>query len=98
MLVKDLLIESGADIGLFGVKLWVRGRWRTLVLDDRFPCIHNAATDCWEPVFTGRAVGREFELVSVMPIDLDPCSLCPARLLTILRCDACLPVAVATPL
>ena len=66
VLVKDLLVESGADIGIFGVKFWLHGRWRTLVIDDRFPCVRNNDNGTWEPVFSGRAPRREFELVSTI--------------------------------
>ena len=55
VLTRDLLVEDGADVGLFGVKLWIGGRWRTMVLDDRFPCIKNQANDQWEPLFAKRA-------------------------------------------
>ena len=36
-LVKDLIVEEGWDVGLIGVKFFVRGRWATVIVDDFFP-------------------------------------------------------------
>lgn len=36
-LIKDLIIEEGWDVGLIGVKFFVRGRWTTVIIDDFFP-------------------------------------------------------------
>ena len=46
-------------MGLFGVKLFVSGAWRTVIIDDRFPCVPReteagpaaAAGEEWRPVW-----------------------------------------------
>lgn len=40
-LVKDLIVEEGADVGVFGVKFYVMGKWTTVVIDDLFPCYES---------------------------------------------------------
>eukprot|EP01047_Picozoa_sp_COSAG01_P070798 COSAG01_NODE_10824_length_2073_cov_2.612969_1_plen_361_part_00 len=50
-LLNDLIVEDGHDVGLYGVKFWVNGRWVTVVVDDRFPCTRDGRTGCWEPIF-----------------------------------------------
>lgn len=69
VLTRDLLVEDGADVGLFGIKWWVGGSWRTLLLDDRLPCVRSPSQEAaggiseyWEPLFLGRAAGRQLEL------------------------------------
>ena len=37
-LVHDLIIDC-SDVGLFGVKFYFAGRWMSVAIDDRFPCI-----------------------------------------------------------
>jgi hypothetical protein len=36
-LIKDLIVEEGWDVGLIGVKFFVRGSWTTVIIDDFFP-------------------------------------------------------------
>jgi hypothetical protein len=37
-LVHDLIIDC-SDVGLFGVKFYLCGRWISVAIDDRFPCV-----------------------------------------------------------
>ena len=39
VLLKDLCVEDYADVGMFGIKFYVNGKWVTVVIDDRIPCI-----------------------------------------------------------
>lgn len=49
-LIKDLIVEEGWDVGLIGVKFFVRGRWTTIIIDDFFPLAPPepgaSASDC----------------------------------------------------
>eukprot|EP00961_Rhodomonas_salina_P304465 3941611-Rhodomonas_salina.2 len=38
-LVKDLCVEEGGDVGIYGVKFFVNGKWVTVVVDDLIPCL-----------------------------------------------------------
>lgn len=49
-LLKDLIIEEGQDVGLYGVKFFVNGRWATVIVDDYFPCTQDA-NGAWQPIF-----------------------------------------------
>ena len=49
-LLKDLIIEEGQDVGIYGVKFFVNGRWVTVVVDDYFPCTQDA-NGAWQPIF-----------------------------------------------
>jgi hypothetical protein len=49
-LLKDLIIEDGQDVGLFGVKFFVSGCWVTVVVDDWFPCVQDES-GAWRPIF-----------------------------------------------
>ena len=35
VLLKDLCIEDHADVGMYGVKFFVNGKWVTVLIDDR---------------------------------------------------------------
>lgn len=37
VLIRDLIIEDFADVGLYGVKFFVMGKWITVAVDDLFP-------------------------------------------------------------
>ena len=37
-LVHDLILDC-SDVGLFGVKFYIAGRWVSVAIDDQFPCI-----------------------------------------------------------
>ena len=50
-LLNDLIVEEGHDVGLYGVKFFVNGRWVTVVVDDLFPCTQNPANGEWHPLF-----------------------------------------------
>lgn len=52
-LINDLIID-GADLGLYGVKLFVNGRWITFLLDDWSPCRAAGGGEeagQWSPAF-----------------------------------------------
>jgi len=34
----DLCVEDYADVGMFGIKFFLNGKWVTVVIDDRVPC------------------------------------------------------------
>jgi hypothetical protein len=50
LLVRDLFVEDYSDVGLYGVKFYVMGRWITVFIDDCIPCTRGAA-GLWEPLF-----------------------------------------------
>lgn len=49
-LLKDLIIEDGMDMGIFGIKLFMNGHWVTVIVDDWFPCIQDDS-GVWQPLF-----------------------------------------------
>ncbi len=49
-LLRDLIIDSGEEQGVFGIKFYVNGTWRTVVIDDRIPCIETSS-GVWTPCF-----------------------------------------------
>lgn len=49
-LLRDLIIEEGQDVGLYGVKFFVNGRWVTVIVDDYFPCTQDY-NGAWQPIF-----------------------------------------------
>lgn len=55
-LIKDLLVEDHAALGLYGVKLFDWAGWRTVAVDDRFPCDPRRR----EQIFCHSDSGREF--------------------------------------
>ena len=62
VLIKDLIVEEGAAQGLYGVKFYINGRWRTVVIDDLLPCTQDGRGE-WRPIFAQRPADRkEFEL------------------------------------
>ena len=46
---QDLCIEDCADVGMYGVKFFVHGKWITVVIDDLFPCVSSG--NGWQPIF-----------------------------------------------
>jgi hypothetical protein len=53
VLINDLVIEDYADVGLFGIKFYVMGRWVTVAVDDQFPCLQQPQQRQWKPLFAG---------------------------------------------
>eukprot|EP01047_Picozoa_sp_COSAG01_P019765 COSAG01_NODE_1109_length_11660_cov_40.459822_5_plen_1015_part_00 len=49
-LLDDLIVSDGADVGLYGVKLYVHGQWVTVLVDDQFPCTLDADSGLWVPI------------------------------------------------
>ena len=49
-LLYDLIIDSGEEQGVFGIKFFVSGTWRTIVIDDRIPCTETSS-GVWTPCF-----------------------------------------------
>eukprot|EP01050_Picozoa_sp_SAG11_P011986 SAG11_NODE_1305_length_5246_cov_7.559161_1_plen_1036_part_10 len=52
-LVSDMIVDVGADVGLYAVKFFVNGMWVTVVVDDQFPCTWE--NNYWQPVFVRSA-------------------------------------------
>ena len=44
LLLQDLIIEDYGDVGLYGVKFYVMGKWITVVVDDLFPMSNISKT------------------------------------------------------
>lgn len=57
-LIRDLIIDSGEDQGVFGIKFFVNGTWRTVVIDDLIPCTETSS-DVWTPCFARAQRGRD---------------------------------------
>ena len=53
VLIKDLIVEEGAAEGLFGVKFYINGMWRVVIIDDRLPCVQDSHGE-WRPIFAQR--------------------------------------------
>mmetsp|Transcript_27927 Transcript_27927/g.44895 ORF Transcript_27927/g.44895 Transcript_27927/m.44895 type:complete len:816 (+) Transcript_27927:47-2494(+) len=51
ILIKDLCIEDFGNVGLYAVKFFINGKWATVVIDDRIPCIPWGSG--WNPIFAG---------------------------------------------
>ena len=49
VLVRDMIVDVGADVGLYAVKMFVNGMWITVVVDDYLPC--KLEGKHWQPVF-----------------------------------------------
>jgi hypothetical protein len=49
ILIRDLCIEDHADVGLYGVKFFINGKWATVIVDDRIPCVDEG--NGWYPIF-----------------------------------------------
>ena len=45
------VIHSADDVGLYGVRLFVNGRWITVSIDNEFPC--EFRDGLWKPLFAG---------------------------------------------
>ena len=58
-IIRDLIVEQGHDVGVYGVKFFMDGRWVTTVIDDYFPCV-RAGDGSWQPLFASskRHTGR----------------------------------------
>ena len=50
-LLMDLFVEEHADVGMFGITFFVNGKWVTVVIDDRIPCVRQGRD--WIPIFAG---------------------------------------------
>ena len=59
VLINDLVIEDYADVGLYGIKFYVMGKWVTVAIDDRFPCVQERGQ--WKPLFAGPSRHSEAE-------------------------------------
>ena len=92
-LLKDLIIEDGQDVGLFGVKFFVSGCWVTVVVDDWFPCVQDES-GAWRPVFASSknhpgSPETQIELCThpVSPPSLPQSSNCKRLLRVVTNCD-----------
>ena len=54
VLLKDICIENYADVGLYGVKFFINGKWATVIVDDRIPC--EKVGSGWKPIFASPKV------------------------------------------
>lgn len=54
VLIKDLVVEDCAREGLFGIKFYINGMWRVVIVDDRLPCVKDGPTGEWRPIFAQR--------------------------------------------
>eukprot|EP01052_Picozoa_sp_SAG31_P012150 SAG31_NODE_703_length_12720_cov_10.185088_10_plen_219_part_00 len=45
-LIRRLIIDSHASMGLYGVRFYVRGRWITVAVDDHFPVFFRSGRRC----------------------------------------------------
>ncbi len=63
MLLKDVCIENYADVGLYGVKFFINGKWATVIVDDRIPC--EKVGSGWKPIFASPKVHCVCESVCV---------------------------------
>lgn len=52
------IVSSGQDVGVYAVRLFISGRWITIIVDDYFPCEqHRDGLDRgWTPLFAGPRV------------------------------------------
>ena len=57
VLIRDLIVEKGLGVGVFGVKFFIRGRWVTVPVDDYFPCVPWG--DQWKPIFASPSTGEQ---------------------------------------
>ena len=57
-IIRDSVIEETADVGLYGVKFFVNGKWLTIIIDDYFPCV-PAANGEWRPIFASTKIHRD---------------------------------------
>jgi hypothetical protein len=54
VLLKDVCIENYGNVGLYGVKFFINGKWATVIVDDRIPC-ENVGSG-WKPIFASPMV------------------------------------------
>jgi len=53
-LADDLIDEEFEDVGIYGVSLWVQGRWEMVWVDRNFPCYRpsrSSHSGRWRPIF-----------------------------------------------
>eukprot|EP01043_Picozoa_sp_COSAG02_P009578 COSAG02_NODE_327_length_24561_cov_92.867754_17_plen_735_part_00 len=55
ILIRDLIVEEGMPVGMFGVKFYLHGRWVTVPVDDYFPCTLSGGQ--WRPIFASPSTG-----------------------------------------
>jgi hypothetical protein len=75
-LIKDLIVEEGWDVGLIGVKFFVRGRWTTIIIDDFFPLAppqSGGADDELAPLFASSKAhaGQRTDEIEFWPMVLE---------------------------
>jgi hypothetical protein len=64
-LLHDLIIEDYGDVGLYGVKFFVMGKWITVIVDDFFPMSNKSQclrAQEWDFIFSApkkRSVNKE---------------------------------------
>jgi hypothetical protein len=51
VLLKDLCIEEYGHLGLYAVKFFMHGKWMTVLIDDRIPCVSEDGKT-WMPIFS----------------------------------------------
>lgn len=67
------ILSSGRDVGVYAVRLFISGRWITIVVDDYFPCEQlDDGSDQWTPLF---AAPREVNTGGLCVKELWPCIL-----------------------
>jgi hypothetical protein len=54
VLLKDVCIENYGNVGLYGVKFFINGKWATVIVDDRIPC--EKVGSGWKPIFASPKV------------------------------------------
>ena len=63
VLLKDVCIENYGNVGLYGVKFFINGKWATVIVDDRIPC--EKVGSGWKPIFASPKVHSVCESVCV---------------------------------
>lgn len=64
-LIRDILVEEGEDVGLYGVKFFLNGKWVTTVVDSLIPCTQSWEGGPWNPIFaelSSHEVFKAFEM------------------------------------
>lgn len=59
VLIRDLIVEEGMPVGVFGVKFFIHGRWVTIPVDDYFPCTRDYPGGQWKPIFATPSTGEQ---------------------------------------
>ena len=63
---RDLIDESLEDAGIYGVSLYMRGRWRMVWVDSYFPCVPAApGSEEWRPLYARSNGDREAWLMVI---------------------------------